>query len=231
MHTLIGVQSEIFQNARASVRIPNFEVQSEFRRWIREDFNRRITPELSNSSITLFNLMANGSFAEFSESFRELFLTQVPQRILGSVETVYQDYFYAYLSSAAHAIEVKPKWTTKMEQPAGIGRLDIMFYRDVGIIAKLRQEPQEEKKGYREVECKRLTKGTKRALEQCDTRHYRSIMPEHVTTIYEYGLAFLGPYCGVEARTVKKMNGVWVTVDVYTADEDEKQREHIYCRQ
>lgn len=109
-----------------------------------------------------------------------------------------------------------------MEQPAGIGQLDIMFYRDVGVVAELKREPQEEKKGYREVECKRLTKGTKQVLERCDTRHYRSIMPEHVTTIYEY--------CGVEARTVKKVNGVWVTVDVYTADEDEKRRERIYNR-
>lgn len=45
--------------------------------------------ELSDSSITLFNLMSSVSFAEFAESFGQLFFTQVPQRIFGGVETVY----------------------------------------------------------------------------------------------------------------------------------------------
>ncbi len=230
LYMLIRVQSEISLNASASVRIPNSEIQSEFREWIREDFGRRMTPELSDSSITLFNLMSNGSFAEFAESFGQLFFTQVPQRIFGGVETVYQDYLFAYLSSAAHALEVKPKWTTKMEVDAGDGRTDMVFYRDEGVVLELKRFPRKKKKGYRDQERLQLSNGTKEALEECDTRYCRSIMPENVTTIYEYGLAFLGPYCGVEARILKKVNGIWVTDGVYTAGEDEKRRQRMYCR-
>lgn len=87
----------------------------------------------------------------------------------------------------------------------------------------------DKKEGYRDQERKQLSSGTKEALLQCDTCHYCLTMPEHVNIVYEYGLAFLGPYCAVEARVLKKVNGTWVTDRVYTAEEDERRRQYTYC--
>ncbi len=229
LYTLIGVQSDISLDENTSVRIPNAEIQFEFRGWIWKDFKSRMTPELSETSVGQFNLMVNGHFAEFAESFGKFFFREAPPRIFGGRESAYQEYVYAYFSSAAQALDVTPKWTTKMEVGTGLGRADIVFYNEVGFVAEVKRFSHNKKEGYRDQERKLLSSGTKEALLQCDTRHYLSTMPEHVNTIYEYGLAFLGPYCGVEARILKKENGTWVTDSVYTADEDEKRRQRTYC--
>jgi hypothetical protein len=60
LYTLIGVKSDITLDANASVRIPNTEIQSEFRGWIRQDFHSRMTPELSETSVGQFNLPSLG---------------------------------------------------------------------------------------------------------------------------------------------------------------------------
>jgi len=226
---LIGVQSDISLDASTSVRIPNAEIQTEFRGWIREDFHSRMTPELSETSIRQFNLMVNGDFAEFAESFGNFFFREAPACIFGSRESAYQEYVNAYFSSAAHALQVRPKWTVKMEVGAGLGQAGIVFYNEVGVIVEVKCFSHDKKEGYHNQERKQLSSGTKEALLQCDTRHYRLMMPKHVNTIYEYGLAFLGPYCGVEARILKKENGSWVTESAYTADEDENRRQRTYC--
>jgi hypothetical protein len=218
---LIGVQSDISLDASASVRIPNAEVHSEFRGWIQEDFRRRMTPELSETSIGQFNLLVNGHFAEFAESFGSFFFGEAPACIFGGRESAYQEYVYAYFSSAA--LKVRPKWTIKMEIGAGLGY--IVFYNEVGVVVEMKRFSHGKKEGYRDQEHKQLSNGTKEALLQCDTRHHRSMMPERVNTVYEYGLAFLGPYCAVEARVLKKVDGTWITNRVYTAEEDEKRRQ------
>jgi hypothetical protein len=48
------------------------------------------------------------------------------------------------------------------------------------------------------VECMLLSCEKTAALKQCNTRHYRALMLDA-----EYGLAFLGHYCGVEARIIE----------------------------
>jgi hypothetical protein len=65
--------------------------------------------------------MVDGMFSQFANTFGEFILTMVPQHIFGSVKKVYQDYLYAYFSSAAAVIVVKPEWTMKMEAVAGDG--------------------------------------------------------------------------------------------------------------
>jgi len=226
---LIGVQSDISVGASTLVRIPNAEINSEFRGWIHEDFRHRMTPELFETSIGQFNLLVNGQFAEFAESFGSFFFKDAPARIFGGHESAYQEYVYAYFSSAAHALKIRPKWTFKMEVGAGLGRADIVFYKEEGVVVEVKRFSHDKKEGYRDQERIQLSGGTKEALSQCDTRHYRLTMPEHVNTVYEYGLAFVGPYCAVEARVLKKVNGTWVTNLVYTAEEDEKRRQRTYC--
>lgn len=118
-----------------------------------------------------------------------------------------------------------------MEAGAGAGRADVVFYGNVGVVVEFKRFEYPKKEGYRDTELLKLSDGTRQALEQCDMRHYCSVMPKHITTIYEYALAFLGPYCGVEARTLEKKNEVWLITSVYAADEDEVRRQRTYCRQ
>ncbi len=73
LYTLIGVQSDTSLDASTSVRIPNAEIQSEFHGWIQKDFQSRMTPELSETSIGQFKLMVNGHFAEFAVLWEFLF--------------------------------------------------------------------------------------------------------------------------------------------------------------
>jgi hypothetical protein len=213
-----------------SVRIPNTEITSQFRGWIKKDFDHRMTKALSGPSVNLFCAMTDGNFKEFANLFGLFLLESVPKRIFGSVETVYQDYLFAYFSSAAQASAVKPKWNTVMETAAGTGRTDMAYWNEKwGVINKVKRIEYPEKKGYRDAhERKLLTKAAKEALDQCDMRHYHAIMPDSVTTVCEYGFAFLGPYSGIEARLLERVGGKWITKERYTAEEDEVRRKDAY---
>ena len=228
--TLIEAQSR-FSLDSVSVRIPNTEIASQFRGWIKEDFSHRMTEALSGPSVTLFHAMTIGDFNAFANLFGRFLLESVPQCIFGSLEAVYQEYLFAYFSSAAEAMTVKPKWNTVMEATAGAGRTDMSFWNEkTGTINEVKRIEYWEKAGYRDThERKLLTKAAKEALDQCDTRHYRAILPDTVTTVCEYGLAFLGPYCGIEARRLERVGEKWVVKETYTAEEDEVRRKDAYC--
>ena len=117
-----------------------------------------------------------------------------------------------------------------MEQVAGDGRADIILHDDEkGGILELKRLPHPKKKGYRDQEESLLSEA---ALDQCDTRHYRAVMPEGVITIVEYGIAFLGPYCAVKARILDRQNEKWITWPTeYSVSADEKRRRDTYVRQ
>jgi hypothetical protein len=85
--------------------------------------------------------------------------------------------------------------------------------------------------GYRDREESLLSQATNGALGQCDTRLYRAGMPKGVITIVEYGIAFLGPYCAVEARMLERNDGKWMTRNKYSASTDEERRKFTYVRQ
>jgi len=131
-----------------------------------------MAPGLTKTSIGQFNLMVNGHFAEFAESFGNFFFTEAPPRIFGGLESVYQEYVYAYFLSAARTFTDCPKWTTRMEVSAGLDRVDIVFHNDVGVVVEVKHIAHNKKEGYRDQERKLLSSGTKEALIQCDTHHY-----------------------------------------------------------
>jgi len=214
-----------------SVCIPNAEIESQFRGWIKQDFGSRMTEDLSGPSVNLFRVMTDGNFKEFATLFGRFLLESVPQRIFGSVEMVYQDYLLAFFSSAAEARAIEPKWNMVMETPAGTGRTDMAFWNEKrGTIIEVKRIKYTGKKGYRNAhERQLLTEATKEALDQCDTRHYRAILPATVTTVCEYALAFLGPYCGIEARLLERVDTKWVIKEMYTSEEDEVRRKDTYC--
>jgi len=227
---LIGPQSLLSEAPlTAHVRIPNSEIRTEFRKWIQKDFNSRMTPERRGKSVELFTAMVDGYFSEFANDFGTFVLKDVPQRIFGSVEAAYQNYVYAYFSGAANV--VKPKWTTVMEVEAGDGRVDMAAHSGArGTIVEFKRFGHPVKKGYREVERLRLSEGTTAALDQCDTRHYRAMLPKEVKIVCEYGIAFLGPYCAIEARLLEWDDGKgWVIKRKYTAEDDELRRDKTYC--
>jgi hypothetical protein len=91
-----------------------------------------------------------------------------------------------------------------------------------GVIIEMKCHPHPAKKGYCDVEHELLSCVMKEALQQCDSRHYHAHMPKDVTTVCEYGLAFLGPYCGIKVHILQRADGKWVTGSEYTAAEDEK---------
>lgn len=183
-------------------------------------------------SVSLFCDMVDGNFSEFAKAFGELVITSMPQRIFGSKEHVYQDWIYAYFSGVAGAMGNK-KWTTRMEVVAGDGRADVILYDEEkrGGILEFKRLPHPIKNGYGNNQESLLSKATNGALNQCDTRHYRAGMPKGVTKIVEYGIAFLGPYCAVEARMLEKKDGKWITQTAYSASTDEKRRKETYVRQ
>jgi len=231
---LIRGQSSGSGPGRNFVRIPNFEIQSQFRNWIRTDFERRMAKAglEYGPSVSLFRDMVDGNFSEFSKAFGEFVLTSMPQRIFGSHESVYQDWVHAYFACVAGAMRDK-KWTTRMEQVAGDGRADVILHDDEkGTILELKRLPHPKKKGYRDQEESLLSKATNEALDQCDMRHCRAVMPEGVITIVEYGIAFLGPYCAVKARILDRQNEKWITRPTeYSVSADEKRRRDTYVRQ
>ena len=70
------------------------------------------------------------------------------------------------------------------------------------------------------------------ALRQLETRQYRASMKDHVTKLYEYGLAFLGKYCAVVGRSLQReRGGVWVITGTYDSIADEKRRKSLYASQ
>ena len=166
-------------------------------------------------SVSLFYDMVDGNFPEFSKAFGEFFLTPMPQRIFGSQEWVYQDWVYAYISGIVGSMGNKT-WTTRMEVVAGDGRTDIILHdEEKGGYSWVQTSSASQKKGYRDYEASLLSKATNGALDQRD--YY----------IVEYGIAFLGPYCAVEARMLERKDGKWTTQTKYSSSTDEKRRKEI----
>jgi hypothetical protein len=94
-----------------TVRIPNAVIQSEFRKWIREDFRSRMTQDLYGSSVTLVHTMADDKFPEFAKTFGELILTMIPNASSAGSRR-YTKNTSAYFFSVAHTIKVcgPPGW-------------------------------------------------------------------------------------------------------------------------
>ncbi len=54
-------------------------------------------------------------------------------------------------------------------------------------------------------------------------------MPKEVTTICEYGIAFLGPYCAIEARLLEwDDEWGWIKKREHTTKDDESRRDKTY---
>ena len=195
-------------------------------------------PETKTRSAALFHGMVSGEMASFAEGFAKLVWDTLPAQFLGGREYVYQAYvcaFFTVASEAANDLRYKPAWEVQVERCAGIGRLDLILQRmedDTGVIQehkRLKLTKKDKKDGYGDSQSKRLTKMAAKGLQQLETKQYRASMRDHVTNLHEYSLGFLGPYCAIAGRSLKREpGGQWVVVNSYDADQDEKRRALLY---
>jgi hypothetical protein len=200
-------------------------------------------PEIKSKSISLFREMVSGDMSSFAAKFGRLVWDTMPVQFLGRKEFVYQAYVCAFFTAAGDAsiaLERRNKsaWEVRVKECARISRLDLILQRmgdDTGVLHEHKREPfmpQDKMEGYSHSQCKRLTKKAEEALMQLETKQYRASMRDHVTKLREYGLAFLGPYCAIVARSLeRKQGGAWVITDTYGAVQDEERRKLLYTSQ
>jgi hypothetical protein len=149
------------------VAIPNWELQTVFSRWIRTDFERRVSPELRGRSTSLFNNMVYGSMSLFAHEFWDHVFNSMPSQIFGSQEGMYQAYVYSYLAAAADAIFTTPRWKIEVECPAGAGCLDSIIQgtgERHSVVLELKRIRHDKPEGYRASEAKQLTEETGNAM-------------------------------------------------------------------
>ena len=193
---------------------------------------------IDSSSVVLFRSMVTGSMGSFVKQFGKLIWDTMPKQFLGSREYVYQAYVCAFFTAASAAAREPSnlvEWEVQVEQCAGIGRLDLILQRlgvETGVLHEYKREmlsDKDKKEGYGDAQKKRLTKMAEEALAQLETRGYRALMRDHVTNLREYGFAFLGPYCAVVGRSLKREpGGQWMIRKTYDSTQDEKRRAQMY---
>jgi len=218
--------------------IPNSEIHFLVRRWLRAYMKKCITIRKPHrSSQALFSIAVNGPMATFAKQFGNFITDQLPARFLGSKEQVYQAFVCAWLTCTAHLVKVTPRWEVAVERDAGWGRLDLVIqqaHHKNGVITKYKRislTKKDKKYGYGDSQCRRLTKAADDALSQVETRFYRAHMWPHVTKVFEYGIAFLGPYCAVAGRLLeRKLGEGWVITEMYDSKADEERRAEMYCQ-
>jgi hypothetical protein len=216
--------------------IPNYEIQSIINRWLRIHMTKRISAENQvRSSRHLFKLVTQGSINQFAREFGFLILETLPIRFLGNNGVVYQAFVYAFLTAAAQAISVTPRWEVDMEHYSGFGCLDLIIQRPSGIYGAIQEYKRikilkkDKMDGYGDSQCQRLTKVANEALKQVETRLYRARMPPNVTKLRECGVAFLGPFCAVVGCLLERNPGDnWVVKEKYTSQMDEQRRSECY---
>jgi len=223
-------------NREMMIAIPNREIRSTYHEWLRVHITQYITKHGLETPIrNLFCDMMSGSISSFAKAFGALVLEEMPGQFLGSKEVVYQSWVHGYISAAAAGMGASRPWEVDVERYAGAGRLDLIIKRPGGTDASIQEykrialTEKDKKTGYTESKCNRLAKHAKDALKQVEDRSYRLSLKKHVTNLHEYGIAFLGPYCAVVGRSLKReCAGQWVIVKEYSDSEDRVRREELY---
>jgi hypothetical protein len=89
---------------------------------------------IKSRSISLFREMVSGDMSSFAAQFGKLVWDGMPSQFLGRKEYVYQAYVCAYFTAASDASTAlnhrnKWAWDVRVEENAGIGRLDLILQR------------------------------------------------------------------------------------------------------
>jgi hypothetical protein len=207
-----------------SAQIPNHEIRSLFRQWLLDHFMDRVRTDCIN----MFQNMVSGSMASFAKGFSKLMSQTMPTQFLGRKQ------FVTFITAASQvASSDRGLWEVDVERCAGIGRLDLIFYRgDEAAIQEHKRMALSEKdkrSGYGDPQRERLTKEAEKGLTQIEVKGYRARLPDQVTKLREFGIAFLGPYCAIVGRSFKrKAGGQWKIRKTYIAERNERHRGQLY---
>ncbi|KAI9509991.1 hypothetical protein F5148DRAFT_1374784 [Russula earlei] len=224
--------------ATISAQIPNSEIRSLFRQWLVDHLTHCVehSRKKSTSCADIFQDMVSGSMASFSKGFSKFVWHNMPTQFLGSKEYLYQAYvasFFTVGSTLRSSSSDLGLWSVKVEECAGMGRLDLMFSRQNEAVIqehkRIRLSAKYKKSGYGDSQRERLSKAAENALEQIKAKGYRARLPDHVTKLREYGIAFLGPYCAIVSDALKREpGGQWKVTKSYITERNEKHRVKLY---
>jgi hypothetical protein len=217
-----------------SAQIPNHEIRSLFRRWLLDHFTDRVRREgKTEDCIEMFEDMVSGSMTSFAKALSKLIWQTMPTQFLGRKKFVYQAYVCAYITCASQFSSDQGVWVVDVEQCAGIGRLDLILYRgDEAVIQEHKRialSESDKRSRYGDSQRERLTTGVEDGLTQIDVKGYRARLPDQVTRLREFGIAFLGPYCAIVGRSLKRTaGGQWKIKKIYTGERNERHRDWLY---
>jgi Protein of unknown function (DUF1703). len=189
-----------------------------------------MSPDQKNWRLKLFRHMVSGSMATFAKELGSFVHLTMPDHLLGARENVYQGYLHGFFLGAG------ARWEIRVEEGAGAGRLDLMMLRGEHAIIqeykRIRFENKNRTDGCGTLQTKQLTAHAEDAMAQIESRGYRLKVPSHVTMLREYGVAFLGPYCGIVGRVLERGCGEgWALKEEYTCTQDEERRVNNYVAQ
>jgi len=217
-----------------SAQIPNHEIKYIFCQWLRDhlmNFVNRTGKEAT--SIENFRNMVSGSMAKFAKKFMAMIWSSMPAPFLGSKECVYQAFVCGFFTVASQLATNEGEWTLAAEGSSGIGRFDFRMHRIPDAIIHeykwLKMSKRDKRNSYDDTKCRRLTKEAENALQQIDSKGYRAQLPNEVTRLREYGIAFLGPYCAIVGHSFERVpGGQWEITGSYKAERNERNRVKLY---
>jgi len=172
--------------------------------------------------------------ASFAKGFSTFVWQSMPTQFLGSKEYVYQAYVCAFLTVASRlASPNRGRWDVDVEECAGSGRLDLIFSRNneaaIQEHKRVSLSQKDKSTGYDDSKRVRLTTAAEKGLMQIEIKGYRARLPDKVTQLCEFGIAFLGPYCAIVGHVLeRKAGGQWTISKTYDAEENESHRDQLY---
>jgi len=206
-------------------QIPNFEIRSVFRQWLLGHYADFVKP----SYIEMFQHMVSGSMALFAKGFLKLIWVTMPSQFLGSKECVYQAYVCAFMTAVGKGAG---GWDVQVEHSSGKGLDLLLLCDDEAVIQehkRIAMTKKDKGSGYGDSQRMRLTKEAENGFSQIEAGGYRARLPDRVTKLREFGIAFLGPYCAIVGRSFKRQpGGPWEFEKSYPTERNERHRSKLY---
>lgn len=217
-----------------SAQIPNHEIKYIFRQWLRDHLMNVVNRGGKEATcMAIFRNMVSGSMAKFAKKFMAMIWSSMPTPFLGSKECMYQAFVCGFFTVASQLATDEGEWTLAVEGTSGIGRFDFRLHRMTEAIIheykRIKMSKRDKRSGYDDSKCRRLTTEAENALQQIDNKGYRAQLPNEVTSLREYGIAFLGPYCAIVSHSFERVpGGQWKITGLYNAERNEKNRVALY---
>jgi len=217
-----------------SAQIPNHEIKYIFRQWLHDHLMSVVN--LSGKEATcmaIFRNMVLGPMAKFAKKFMAMIWSSMPNQFLGSKGCMYQAFVCGFFTVASQLATNDGEWTLTVEGSSGIGRFDFCLHRITEAIIheykQIKMSKRDKRSGYDESKCRRLTKEAENGLQQIHNKGYHAKLPNEVTRLREYSIAFLGPYCAIIGHSLERVpGGQWKVTGLYDAERNERNCVALY---